>query len=199
MQVTANQDITAVILAGGQGSRFDHRDKGWIEWRDKAFVQHVIDRLAPQVSDIVINCNRNEAAYQALGYRTCTDQLADFQGPLAGIQAALALVTTPLALVCPVDSPILPQNLAQLLYQPLMAEQADIAYPSDGERGHYLPVLLKTALLPSLDTYLQGEERRVRRWYQQHRSIEVDLSGQAGAFRNINTAQSLRELDQDIG
>ena len=190
------EEITAIILAGGQGSRFGHRDKGWIEWQNKPFVQHVIDRLTPQVSAIVINCNRNKERYQALDLPTCTDALADYQGPLAGIHAALPLVSTPLSLVCPVDSPQLPHNLAERLYRALKDHNADVAFPNDGERSHYLPVLLKSELYSSLDQYLEGDERRVRRWFQQHKLIEVDCSDMPEAFQNINTAEGLAELDK---
>ena len=190
------QEVTAIILAGGQGSRFDNRDKGWIEWRDKPLIQHLIDKVQPQAQAIIINCNRNIEAYQALGFPVCTDTVSGFQGPLAGVEAGLKKVTTPLALVCPVDAPILPDDLVARLKNALIEEDADIVFASDGKRSHYLPALLKTALLPSLQEYLEGNERRVRRWYFQHNAIEIDFSDRPEAFTNVNTAETLARLDQ---
>jgi molybdopterin-guanine dinucleotide biosynthesis protein A len=191
-----NEQITAIILAGGQGSRFNNCDKGWIEWQQKPFIEHVIERLKPQVKAIVINCNRNLERYQALGFPVCQDQLDDFQGPLAGVQAALPLVTTDYALICPVDSPLLASDLAERLFEPLQSAAADIAFPNDGQRSHFIPLLLKTRLKDSLDQYLAGDDRRVRSWFEQHRALEVDYSSNPEAFQNINDQQSLQQLDQ---
>jgi molybdopterin-guanine dinucleotide biosynthesis protein A len=191
-----NKDITAIILAGGRGSRFNNQDKGLITWQQKPFVEHVIERLKPQVKTIVINCNRNIEAYKALNYPVCVDSLDDFQGPLAGVHAALPLVKTPLAIVCPVDSPRLPENLVDLLYQRLSSEHADITYPHDGERDHFLPFLFKTELADSLSDYLNTDDRRVRRWFQQQHCVTTDCSNIPEAFHNINDQNSLLALDQ---
>ena len=42
-------DITALILAGGQASRFSGQDKGLIDFRGKPMITHVLNSLKPQV------------------------------------------------------------------------------------------------------------------------------------------------------
>jgi len=189
-----NKDITAIILAGGRGSRFNNQDKGWIEWQQKPFIEHVISRLKQQVGQLVINCNRNIEAYKALGFPVCIDKMADFQGPLAGVQAALPLIKTNIALAYPVDSPALPGNLIDLLFQTMQKEDADIVYPHDGQRDHFLPFLFKTKLADSLNQYLESNDRRVRRWFQQHHCVIADCSSIPGAFNNINSPDNLATL-----
>ena len=189
-----NKDITAIILAGGRGSRFNDQDKGWIEWQQKPFIEHVISRLKQQVGQLVINCNRNVEAYKALGFPVCTDKMADFQGPLAGVQAALPLIETDIALVYPVDSPALPDHLIDLLFQTMQKTGAEIVYPHDGQRDHFLPFLFKTGLASSLDRYLETDERRVRRWFQQHHCEIADCSSIPCAFNNINSPENLATL-----
>ena len=61
-------DVTAVILAGGRGSRLGGQDKGLLDWNGKPLVETLIDQLQKQRLDIVINANRNQDRYCAYGY-----------------------------------------------------------------------------------------------------------------------------------
>ena len=192
--------ITALILAGGQGSRFGFRDKGLIEWQSKLMIEHILDTLSPQADQIVISCNRNKERYQTYGWPCIEDQLNDYQGPLAGIQAGLSLINTPYCLTCPCDSPVLPSNLAQRLAEKLEENRADLAYVFDGNRKQYLLSLFKTESKASLNRYLAGCDRRVRGWHKQLNTIEVDFSEnnqfllKSLTWRNLRKAYIMRQL-----
>ena len=54
-----NSPITGIILAGGLGRRMGNVDKGLQLLRGKPMVQHVLERFAPQVDEVLINANRN--------------------------------------------------------------------------------------------------------------------------------------------
>ena len=54
--------VTGLVLAGGQGSRMGGVDKGLQPFRGKAMAAHAIERLAPQVDEILVNANRNARA-----------------------------------------------------------------------------------------------------------------------------------------
>lgn len=186
--------ISAVILAGGQSRRFDYDDKGLLEWQGMALIKHVISRLEPQTDQIIINCNQHFDSYHDFGYQICQDTLEGFQGPLAGIQAALPLVQHKYALISPCDIPLLPKNLVKQLLTALINQSADIAYPECEGRQHYLPVLLKTCLLPSISQYLADEGRSMKGWYHTLTSIAVPFSGPDRLFSNINCHQDLLDL-----
>src|SRR5436190_9882244 len=83
-------EVTGVVLAGGQGSRMGGVDKGLQVFRGKPMVQHVVERFAPQVCELLINANRNPEAYANLGYRVIADEIDGFAGPLAGFERGLA-------------------------------------------------------------------------------------------------------------
>ena len=57
-------DISGVILAGGRGSRLSGDDKGLIEVAGEPMIKLIIERFLPQVSNVVINANRNIATYE---------------------------------------------------------------------------------------------------------------------------------------
>ena len=120
-------DITAVILAGGQGRRMGGRDKGWIEIGGKALVAHLIEQLERQGVSIAINANRNQSRYAELGYPVIGDELEDYQGPLAGFASAMRQVDTDFILSLPCDGPVLASDSVGLYgwyraYGPLQAQ-----------------------------------------------------------------------------
>ena len=190
-----SKDITALILAGGQARRFNFQDKGLLEWKGKTLTEHLIEQLKPQVGNIMISCNRNLEQYQQWGYACFSDQLSDFQGPLAGIQQGLSKIKTPYCLSCPCDTPLIPVNLAEKLFTQLNTNNADLAYVYDGNRQQYLLALMKTSLKPSLDLYLKDSGRKVRDWFKAINSIEVDFSEYQQDFFNINKPEQLELLN----
>ena len=60
-----NKDnITGLILAGGKARRMGGIDKGLVPLKGEPMIKHVIKRLNPQVSEILINANREIETYQ---------------------------------------------------------------------------------------------------------------------------------------
>src|SRR6476620_9897823 len=108
-------EVTGLILAGGQGSRMGGVDKGLQVFRGKPMVAHVIERFAPQVSEILINANRNPHEYERFGHRVIAYEIEGFAGPLAGFERGLAHAAHDLVVTVPCDSPFLPLDLVSRL------------------------------------------------------------------------------------
>ena len=190
-----NQDqITGFILAGGRGARMGHADKGLQRFNGKPLIAHVIERFAPQVSTLVINANRNQESYRQWGWPVCSDDLRGFEGPLAGLQTGLRHCTTPYLATVPCDSPFLPADLVARLSAALTETDADIAIAVSGssERRRTQPVfcLMKTAVLPSLNVYLEAGHRKVQDWHALLNKVDVIFEDEA-PFRNFNTLDDL--------
>jgi molybdopterin molybdotransferase len=194
-----NEQISALILAGGRGSRMGHVDKGLQPFRGTTMVQHVLQRLAPQVGSMAVNANQNLAAYAAFGLPVWPDETTGFAGPLAGLEAGLRHAATPLVLTAPCDSPFLPADLAARLFEALQAQGADVALAVTREAGmrlqpHPVFCLVRTGLLPVLSRYLAEGGRKMDGWYAGLKVAEV-LFEDSDAFRNINTLDELHSLD----
>ncbi len=72
-----SSDVTAVILAGGQGRRMGGQDKGLLDFGGRLMIEIIIEALENQRIDIVINANRNQSTYQSYGYPVISDDLKD--------------------------------------------------------------------------------------------------------------------------
>ena len=192
------QQISGVVLAGGQGRRMGGVDKGLQPLNGQPLVEHIIARLRPQVGHLVINANRNLQAYAAFGYPVLADAVPDFAGPLAGLHAALSAAQTPWVVTVPCDSPFLPVDLVFRLFSALTAASAEIAVARTGEQVHPVFCLCRRELLPHLDDYLARGERKFGRWYADLQAVEVAFDDQAQAFENINTREELSRFDRLI-
>ena len=147
--------ISAVILAGGRATRMGGADKGLLLLQHKPLIQHVIDRLTPQVDEILINANRGLEQYRTFGYRVLQDEVAEFLGPLAGFSLGLQHAKHEYLLTVPCDSPLLPHDLAQRLMAGLHEKNADVAVASSDDSVHPVFCLCRKSVLPSLTEYLE--------------------------------------------
>jgi len=202
-------EVTGLVLAGGRGSRMGGVDKGLQNFNGTPLALHALMRLRPQVGQLMINANRNLAAYESFGVPVWPDGLADYAGPLAGFLVGLERCETPYLLTVPCDTPLFPLDLAARLGEALLAHDAEIAMVSAPElaaeadgasalRPQPVFCLLRANLLESLVRFTQEGGRKIDRWSAQHRTalVPFDRPGDPpDAFFNANTLAELRALE----
>ena len=187
------RSITGLVLAGGQGRRMGTVDKGLVPLAGRPMVAHVLERLAPQVDDILINANQHTEQYAAFGHRVIADAIGGFAGPLAGLQVGLANAVHPLVATVPCDSPFLPADLVARLAAALEAEGCELAVARTFDQPHPVFALVRRDVLPHLARFLEQGGRKIDAWYASLRLAEVAFDDEADAFRNINTPQELAD------
>ncbi|HVL35690.1 MAG TPA: molybdenum cofactor guanylyltransferase MobA [Burkholderiales bacterium] len=181
--------VSGIVLAGGQGRRMGGVDKGLQRLRDKPMVQWVLERLTPQVDEVLVNCNQNFEHYARFGHRLVPDELGGFAGPLAGLHAGLRVASGALVATVPCDSPFLPLDLVARLMAGL--GENDLAVARTGAQPHPVFSLVRCAVLPNLQEFLERGGRKIDAWYASLRTVEVAFDDEADAFRNINTLEEL--------
>jgi len=186
--------ITAAILAGGEGRRVDGRDKGLIELAGRPLVAHVAAALAGQAATIVICANRHEPEYSPFG-KVLADAQSGFRGPLAGIATALAHCATPWLLTVPVDAPQPPPDLAQSLLAAALAANADAAVAYEGVRPQPMFALYRSRLAEDAATAL-ARDLPVWRWQEIIRAAEAFFDLGDPAFTNLNTNEEIAAWEQ---
>ena len=188
-------EVTGLVLAGGQGSRMGGVDKGLQAFRGKRLVDHVYERLAPQVGGIIINANQNQEEYRTFGVRVVSDALKEkaggFAGPLAGFHAGLSVSKRPFLASAPCDSPFLPEDLVARLYARIDETGAELAVAKTGDQPHPVFSLMRRGVLDHLSDFLKGGGRKIDAWYATLNVVEVAFDDEAGAFSNINTLEEL--------
>ncbi len=186
--------VTYLILAGGQGQRMNGVDKGLLQWHGKPMIEHVIEHINAPRHKIIISANRNIETYQQYAQQVICDDANNssnssqerFLGPLAGILRAMHASTTKYLLCVPCDSPQPPEQLLNNLWQCLQTQNKKSAICHDGERSQPLFCLLSCQYQPLLSEFLQQGRRKVHDFFNLIEPAICDFSAQKKHFNNFN-------------
>ena len=205
--------VSGVVLAGGQSRRMGGGDKGLLPLAGKAMLAHVIERLGPQVSAIVLNANGDPARFAAFDLPVIADTVTGFVGPLAGVLAGMrwSLAQAPqrrFIVTVPGDAPLIPRDLVTRLLAAVDGGSGKIALARSNGDLHPVIGLWPVALAADLEAALAGGVRKVLDWTGRHGTVPVDFAPtrRAGVeidpFFNANTPaelDALRALIADAG
>ena len=198
-------DIGSVILAGGKASRMGGADKAFLPLAGKPLLAHVVARLAPQVSDIVISANGDLARFTSFGLPVIADSLGEFAGPLAGLLAGLEWFAKnrpdiSYVVSVPTDTPFLPADLvARFLAARFDAGRPLVARSESGV--HPVIGLWPVEMAQDLRKALNEGVRKVGAWTELQSAIEVtfpleEVGGKPlDSFFNINRPEDLAKAE----
>lgn len=167
-------------------------DKGLELLHGRPLVAWVLERLAPQVDEILISANQNIERYRDFGCPVLPDEVSGFAGPLAGLERGLAHARNELLVTAPCDSPFLPAELVARLERALEDAGAELAVARTGDRAHPVFCLCRRSLHAGLRAYLAAGGRKIDAWYAKLRVAEARFDDMPEAFSNINTRDELR-------
>jgi molybdopterin-guanine dinucleotide biosynthesis protein A len=113
----AGQATAGVVLAGGRSRRMGGQVKALLPLAGKPLIQHVIERVQPQVGQLLLSVERPRAEFECFGLEQLPDPLPGSRGPLGGLVAALSRLDQACdwLLLVPCDAPFLPRRLAERL------------------------------------------------------------------------------------
>ena len=191
-----HKNVTGLILAGGLARRMGGIDKGLVELEGRPMIAYIIDALRPQVDSILINANRNISTYQEYGHNVISDELEDFQGPLAGMATGLKHCKTDYIATVPCDGPVLAENYIDILIKAATQANSPISVGFDGSRLQPVYALIHRDLLSDLNDYLASGQRKIDRWYDKHQFVKADFSSALDMFTNINTPEDLQSASK---
>ena len=126
---------SALILAGGRGSRLGFREKALIEIKGKPLISFVIESLGKVVDEIIISV-RDEAQGELLksmfpDIRYAYDRYEN-TGPLAGILSGLSICKDEYCFIAACDMPFINEKAVNLLFSKCRDHDAAIPRRDDG-------------------------------------------------------------------
>lgn len=192
-------DLLGVILAGGKASRMGGGDKSLLPLAGRRVIDHVLERLKFQVSDLALNANGDPTRFTEFGLPVLADSVSEFPGPLAGVLAGLdwaAEQGVDYILTVAADTPFFPMNLRNSLEKARVLQGMPIALAAtQGFNKLYRhptfglwPISLRDDLRQALATGM----RKVVLWTDQHGAAEALFPSDGyDPFFNINTPEDL--------
>ena len=198
--------VVGLLLAGGLSRRMGGGDKSLRLLAGRPLLQHVIDRLRPQVETLALNANGDPARFAQFGLPVVADNVPDFAGPLAGVLAGLdwAAENRPdCACIVSVatDAPFLPEDLVNRLIDGMQVEGAELSCAVSGGQAHPViglwPVRLRDALRHALIT--EGV-RKVDQWTARYGLATVPFADYPiDPFFNANRPEDLDRAEAMLG
>lgn len=201
------EKLTAIVLAGGQGSRMGGVDKGLQPFHGQPLAQHACQRLlvGGGIDRLLLSANRHIETYAQWGWPVVEDDLRGFQGPLAGFLAGWSACDTDYLLTVPCDTPLFPKDLAQHMLAQLCAQGARVALACAPESAQQPDLrrqpafcLMHRSVLNDLAQFVGDGGRKIGAWAQRHPLALVAFNRPQDthwAFMNINTLSDLEDLE----
>ncbi|MEM9582948.1 MAG: molybdenum cofactor guanylyltransferase MobA [Pseudomonadota bacterium] len=195
------QQPAGVILAGGQSRRMGGGDKGLLHLGGETLLSRVIDRLAPQVSDLVLNANGDNARFD-VSLQVIADSIDGFAGPLAGVLAGLDWAAAhghTHIVTAAADTPFFPCDLVPRLMLEAEDNPIVLAATPDPERGlsrHPTFGLWPVALREDLRAALAEGLRKVVQWTDRHGTGVAEFGVEPfDPFFNVNTPADMARAE----
>lgn len=196
-------DVVGVVLAGGLSRRMGGDDKALRRIGGRAILAHVIDRIRPQVGELVLNANGDPGRFGEYGLPVAPDTVAGHAGPLAGVLTGLewAAANAPgcsWVATVPTDAPFLPGDLVARLLAVVAESGAEMACAGSAGRAHPVCGLWPVRLRAELRRAMVDEEiRKVDFWTARYRVARADFSTDPlDPFFNANTPDDLAEAER---
>ena len=191
-----------VILAGGRATRMGGGDKGLRQVGGRRLLDHVIERLSPQVAGLALNANGDIERLADFGLPILPDSLADHPGPLAGVLAGLDWAAEQGAeaiISAAADTPFFPRDLVTRLQDSAGPSGLCLAASPDEEgklQRHPTFGLWPVALREDLRAALTGGLRKIVLWTDAHGAGLARFESQRfDPFFNVNTPEDIAQAE----
>lgn len=195
-----------LLLAGGKSSRMGGADKSLLLLAGRPILAHVIERLGPQVADLVIVANGDLSRFAAFGLPVVADRVAGHAGPLAGIHAGIVWAkanrpSAPFVISAATDTPFLPTDLVNRFRAGLGQDGAQLVVARSAAGLHPVLGLWPVSLVADLEEALRRGERKAHDFVSKHGAREVffpavGIGGRdVDPFFNINRPEDLGEAE----
>jgi len=194
--------VAGVILTGGRSMRMEGVIKAHQMLGGQSLIQHVIDRMKPQVQRLVLSVEVVSTEFARYGLQQLADPEPGSNGPLGGLLSALSNLDRhqDWLLLAPCDAPFLPLDLGQKLKKRAVEMEAPgciVRYQSEVQptfsiwNRSLLPVLKSAVVeqgMGGFKQFLKVHDLTVLDW------DESDIS----PFFNINDPGDLAEAQRVI-
>ena len=192
--------ILGVLLAGGQSRRMGGGDKCLRDLGGKSILARIVERVSPQVDELILNANGDADRFSEFGLPVVADVVPGHAGPLAGVLTGMdwAAGNRPQVdwiATLPTDAPFLPRDLVARLNSAIDKEGADMACAVSGGRDHPVVGVWPVRLREDLRRAMIDEDiRKVDVWTGRHKLARAEFATDPiDPFFNTNRPDDLAD------
>jgi molybdopterin-guanine dinucleotide biosynthesis protein A len=196
------RNISAVILAGGNSTRFNGIIKSKIVIDGKTIISRIIETLGGIFDEVIIVTNTPDEFREYNSCKIIGDQFLN-KGPLGGIHSALSDTVREAVFVVAGDMPMLDKNIIIRQINFFENNKCDILIPQINQYIEPLHGIYRKTLAPILREYLEGENNNAIREFFKKADVNYmqfkESEKYHRAFTNINSPSDIREVNKLLG
>jgi molybdopterin-guanine dinucleotide biosynthesis protein A len=171
----------------------------------RPILAHIVERLTPQVSDMILNANGEPGRFARFGLPTVEDSVAGYAGPLAGVHAGLQWIKkhrpgVACGVTVATDTPFFPTDMVRR-FLAMQGNRPALVVASSATGVHPVIGLWPVALADDIEDALKHGLHKAGAFTQQHGAIEVPFppfmigGAEIDPFFNINRPEDLAEAE----
>ena len=184
---------TIAILAGGKSSRMNYNNKALLKFKDKTFIENIINSTK-DFDEVIIVANNIEL-YKEFGVRIVKDIYLE-QGPLSGIHSALINSKTDKVLCIACDMPLINKDV--LMYMGNYNDEYEVLVPEYNGRLQPLCSIYSKSLVNKIEDNLEKNKNKLQDLILNSNYKVIDrLHNRCfneEDFFNVNTPQDLKKI-----
>ena len=186
---------TLAILAGGKSSRMNYNNKALLNYKEKKFIEHIIEAGKNYKEIIIISNNKEE--YKGFNLRVVED-IYKGNGPLSGIHSALVNSTTDEVLCIACDMPLITEKTLNILGD--YSGDYEVLIPRVSERLQPLCSIYSKKIIRNLEEAIKENNNKLQLLIKSLNYKIIEGNEEAkfieDDFLNINTDKEYSELEE---
>ena len=189
-------NILGVILAGGKSRRFG-KDKSNIKLGNKTLLEHVIDKVEKEFSELLIISNNQNCKFTSKRIFLVQDFIKGQLGPLIGALSAMKWVELnkknyKWIATFPCDTPFFDIKIIEYLKIKSFETKKKLVFLKSAKIRHNIFGLWSLDLKDILENDIKNNVRKVEIWADKIGSDIINIEkGKFDSFLNINTKDDL--------
>ena len=186
---------TLAILAGGKSSRMNYNNKALLNYKEKKFIEHIIEAGKNYKEIIIISNNKEE--YKGFNLRVVED-IYKGNGPLSGIHSSLVNSTTDEVLCIACDMPLITEKTLNILGD--YSGDYEVLIPRVSERLQPLCSIYSKKIIRNLEEAIKENNNKLQLLIKSLNYKIIEGNEEAkfieDDFLNINTEKEYSELEE---
>lgn len=199
-------EVSAIILAGGKSRRFGQQPKALSILGGMSLMEHVIERLLPQVSSLALGVAQRNPLFNTFSLEQVEDPEPGVNGPLPALLAGLRWLRNQGGAewlqLAPCDTPFLPKDLVGRLGLHAASGNAPACVPRFRGEIHGTCSLWRIDTLEAVETAVAQGKRGFKAFFEDQPVAYLDWpepqAGSVDPFFNINTPADLQRAEKHV-
>lgn len=198
-------DKSAIILAGGKGSRLGYVDKAFLKYNGRFFIDILIEKLTDFKEVIVVTNSPEKYARYVEDYKysnsikIVTDKIKDI-GPIGGIYTGLLTSKSNENFIISCDTPFISEDFIRYMRE--LSGDYLIAVPIHETNMEPLCAIYKKDIIKNIEKSIEEKKYRVNsifdknliKWIELEKFLDKEMI--VKSFYNVNTDCELKGIDQ---